>query len=583
MSSMSESHSAQVTELRDQIRRLYLERGEPSLRDVARRTHGAVSHTTVGAVLRCDRLPRWGQVEMVVEALDGDVEAFRRIWVGTRTSAETPRATAPEEAPRQAPGEAPRGQALDGLPPTTTTFVGRAEELAILERERFVVISGLAGVGKSELALHHAYRCRADFPGGMLFADLHDYDPQRRRTPEQVLETFLRALGAVDIPPYVDERSALFRSLVAARPPMLIVIDNVATAASVRPLLVAGVRQVVTSRHMLVGLDDAYHLDLGVLSADEAAALVADAELAELCGRLPLALRIVRALRAGHPDHDWTAELRKARLETLDDGDDRSVSAAFDLSYRALTPEQQRFLRMIGLHPPPRIMPEGAAALATVSEDRARRLLRELRTAHLIEPGDRFHDLVQYYVLTTKTRDDSEKAAAMARLFAGLSKRAAGRARDLGTARRDEALSWFDDNIETLVYAAVAANISYHAHLAIPLTLALLDYRAIRGPESDFETAAELARDTGVNAKDWRAETHARIVAAYHCLDAGRDERAAAWFHSAWDTVRRRGDDALIEWTLTGFVEALRRTGRHEAAEGAALDLRLIRRRLGRQ
>lgn len=545
--------------LRDRIRELHVASGEPSLRTIAKRTHSAVSHTTAGKVLNCAELPKWGQLEVVVEALGGDVEAFRRLWVALRSGAADP---------------AEPGSIAAGLPPATSTFVGRDAELKILPREPFVVISGLAGVGKSELALQYAHRAR--FPGGRLFADFHDYDPDRRRTPADILEKFLRELGAPEIPSHVDERSALFRSLVAGRPPMLIVLDNVASAAAVRPLLLSGHQVVATSRHLLAGLDDAHHLELGVLSPAEATELVGDAEMAELCGRLPLALRIMKALRSLLPDQDWKAELRRARLETLDDDGDRSVSAAFDLSYHALTPEQQRFLRLIVLHASPQLMVEGAALLAAVSDNRARRLLRQLRAAHLVEPGDRFHDLVREYVADLVSRDE-ERDPALRRFFDGLGRRAAARVRDFATTRRTEALDWFDRNQVALLHAVLGANLLREARRVIPLAGALVDYRAVRGPESEFDTAATLAVDTAVNARDWGAEMNARVEAAYHCLDAGRDERAAAWFNSAWNQVRTGRDPELIERTLAGFVVALERTGRRDAAAMAERDLRSFR------
>jgi hypothetical protein len=540
-----------LSRLRDRLATLHIESGEPSLREIAKRTR-AISHTTVDKVLKCAVLPSKGQLEVVVEALGGDVGVFERLRLGLRLPASEPTA--------------------DGLPPATTTFVGREAELKILHSERFVVISGLAGVGKSELALQYAHH--AHFPGGRLFADFHGYDPERRRSAADILTKFLGELGAGEIPAHVDDRSALFRSLVAVRPPMLIVLDNVASAAAVEPLRLSGHQVVATSRHMLAGLNDACHIELGVLSPPEAAELVGDAEIAELCGRLPLALRIMKALRSLHPDEDWKAQLRQARLDTLDD-DDRSVSAAFDLSYQALTPEQRRFLRMIVLHPSPQIMLEGAALLANISDHRARKLLQQLRAAHLVEPGDRFHDLVREYAAKL-VRQDEERDPALNRFFDGLSRRAVARVNDFATTRRTQALNWFDRNHQELLATVVAASMIWQARRVIPLAGALLDYRAIRGQESDFELAATTAVHTGMNARDWRAEMNARIKAAYHCLDAGRDERAAAWFDSAWTQVRACQDADLIERTLAGFVVALERTGRHDAAAMAERDLRLF-------
>ncbi|MDX8035816.1 hypothetical protein SK803_36935 [Lentzea sp. BCCO 10_0856] len=239
----------------------------------------------------------------------------------------------------------PPPTALNGLRDATESFTGREAELAELSGATgLTVVSGLDGVGKTELVLRLA--ASREFPGGKLFVDLQDYDDKRRVTPAQALEEFLSALGVRQIPPTEAARAALFRTITASREPMLVVIDNARSVQHVRPLLPNKHRTIVTSRHRLTALDDAHHLELGLLSAGEATSLVGDAELAELCGRLPLALRIMAALRRTDPGHDWAAELREVKLDLLDDGDERSVRAAFELSYRALTEEQRRLFRI---------------------------------------------------------------------------------------------------------------------------------------------------------------------------------------------------------------------------------------------
>ena len=205
--------------------------------------------------------------------------------------------------------------ALDGLRHASTSFVGRERELAELDVAGLTVVSGLAGVGKTELVLRYAEK----FPGGKLFVDLQDYDDKRRLTPADALERLLTDLGVREIPRSEDARAALFRTITASHEPLLIVIDNARSAEHVRPLLPNRHRTIVTSRHLLAGLDDAHHLELGLLASDEATTLVGDAELAELCGRLPLALRIMAALRLKDPGHDWIAELREVKLDLLDD------------------------------------------------------------------------------------------------------------------------------------------------------------------------------------------------------------------------------------------------------------------------
>ena len=105
-------------------------------------------------------------------------------------------------------------------------------------------------------------------------------------------------------------------------------------------------------------------------ACDEGAALQ---QLAELCGRLPLALQITaEILKAdpGLPVAAMAAELQDppARLAALshDDGSGRTraVRAVFEASYRRLAAEQKRLFRLLALNPGPDTATEAAAALA---------------------------------------------------------------------------------------------------------------------------------------------------------------------------------------------------------------------------
>lgn len=220
--------------------------------------------------------------------------------------------------------------ALAQLPPLTAGFMGREAELAqvaaLLDPGAVagaVVVSavaGLAGVGKTALAVHAAHAARSSgwFPGGVLFIDLHGYDEQPVQ-PGQALDALLRALGVPGehIPDGDGQRAGLYRSVLAqVTGPVLVIADNASAEAQVRSLLPGPGphRVIVTSRHTLAGLG-ARLLDVTVL--DEAAAvelldtvvraarpgddrvggdLVAAGRLAESCGGLPLALQVTAAL-----------------------------------------------------------------------------------------------------------------------------------------------------------------------------------------------------------------------------------------------------------------------------------------------
>ncbi len=336
--------------------------------------------------------------------------------------------------------------ALSGLPASSPTFVGRDNEVETLlqtlapdcrdgKPTLVSAVAGLAGVGKTELVLqvaHEALGRNGWFPGGALFVDLFGYDNDRRLSPEHALDGLLRALGIPDehIPAHLQDRSQLYRSVLTAYAEqgkrILVVIDNTSAADQIRPLLPSdgATKALVTSRHTLdVG---ARLHDLDILGPDAAVDLIrqalhhargsddtrVDAELqqaktiAELCGRLPLALQIVAALLADIPTRPLASVVEdlshtQDRLGGLQ-REAKAVRAAFHLSYQHLNVEQARLFRFLPLSPGPDISTEAAAYLTGDDQPTARRLLQDLARAHLIEPGqtwDRWHihDLIRLY------------------------------------------------------------------------------------------------------------------------------------------------------------------------------------------
>ncbi|HEX2133312.1 MAG TPA: tetratricopeptide repeat protein [Actinophytocola sp.] len=326
------------------------------------------------------------------------------------------------------------------LPADVRDFVNRAGDLKHLDlilaehddgasSSAVCLIGGTAGVGKTSLAVHWAHRVADQFPDGQLYVDLHGYDPGPPVTAQQALDRFLRVLDVPpdSIPADPEARSAVYRSLLAGRR-VLIVLDNAAGTAQVRPLLpgTAGCLVLVTSRSRLSGLmvrNGAYRIDLDVLTEPEAVELlrrVTDrfrepdsagdlGELARLCARLPLALRIA-AERAGSrpriPLRDLIDELRdeSALWDALTadyDDDSDAIRTVFAWSYRALSAEASRLFRLLGLHPRPQFSAAAAAALAGTGLGRVRRLLDDLVGAYLLEQVDteryQFHDLLRAY------------------------------------------------------------------------------------------------------------------------------------------------------------------------------------------
>ena len=274
------------------------------------------------------------------------------------------------------------------LPRDDSNFTGREAELAYLLEALVSIasnggvvgihaIGGMAGVGKTTLAVHAAHRLAASFPDGQFFLPLHAHTPgQRPVEPADALASLLltAAVPAPQVPPDLEARAALWRDRVADRK-ILLVLDDAAGHQQIRPLLPGTADSVVlvTSRRRLTALEDAASISLDILPPGDAAALLArladrpsvragDAavdEIIRLCGYLPLAIGMLARQLHHHPA--WTvaglaADLAAAkdRLELMH-AENLSVAAAFDLSYRDLTPGQQRLFRRLGLHPGPDI------------------------------------------------------------------------------------------------------------------------------------------------------------------------------------------------------------------------------------
>ncbi|HEX8868191.1 MAG TPA: BTAD domain-containing putative transcriptional regulator, partial [Lentzea sp.] len=388
------------------------------------------------------------------------------------------------------------------LPADLVRFTGREEHLvsldALLESSSTVVITsiaGVAGVGKTALAVHWAHRVSESFPDGQLYVNLRGFDDAPPITPSEALTGFLRSLGVTQVPGDELEQAALYRSVLAQRR-MLVLLDNAVAEDQVRPLLPGspGCVVVVTSRNDLRGLmavDDAHRLELDVLTPSESAALIgrmlgpgrasaepdAVASLARLCGHLPLAVRVAAANLAASRDRvaDAVAALEgDDRLSKLAiRGDQRGVvSAAFDLSYRELAPGPARLFRLLGLLPRTDFTVHAAAALLGESPAAAGSCVAALEIANLVEPHTagryRLHDLLHLYA-----RGLGADSAAKQRLF-DFYVLTADAALDLLMPRmlhagrpsrtvevppfrdRDAALSWLDSERDSMVALALS-------------------------------------------------------------------------------------------------------------------------------
>ncbi|MGC2004462.1 helix-turn-helix domain-containing protein, partial [Trebonia sp.] len=365
------------------------ERSGVSVRTIADMERGRTRRpypSSVRALIRALGLPEATGTELVARyRAPGDEPALS----AAAETAETAEETAEPAVPRQ-------------LPTAVPYFAGRTSELRLLDAmlsdagrgSTGVVISaigGTAGVGKTALALNWAHRVAPNFPDGQLYANLRGFDPAGSPAePADVLRGFLDAFQVHPerFPATTEGLAALYRSLLADRT-MLVLLDNAADVAQVRPLLPASPRclVIVTSRRELSALaaaEGARLLSLDVLPEREAIELLAarlgtdraDAEpdaitqLATLCARLPLALSVIVARAAAAPNLPLAAlvtELTElqGRLDALDVGDPAAnVRTVFSLSYRHLPEAAARMFRLLGLHPGPDISAPAAATLA---------------------------------------------------------------------------------------------------------------------------------------------------------------------------------------------------------------------------
>lgn len=495
---------------------------------------------------------------------------------------------------------------VDALPPRPL-LVGREPELAglaaLLDSEAPAVVvsaavTGLAGVGKTTLAVCAAHRAREAgwCSGGVLFLDLHGYDATAVSGDEAVASV-LRALGVPhdSIPMEAAERETLYRSLLADRARsgqrLLIVADNAARGDQVRPLLpgTAEHRVLITSRHVLADLTGVRLFDLEVLAPTAAVALLdehvrvarpdddritadADAagEVARLCGYLPLALRVSAALLVADPRQP-VAELLAAlsdsqhRLEALDYEGDLAVRAAFDLSYQRLTAEQARLFGLLSLNPGTQTSTRAAAALAGLPVGETRRLLGELQRAHLVEEGTprgwwRFHDLVALYA-RTKVANTGQAVTRLLDHYVEASRSANDwleHGAGSGFGSRHEAMTWLDIERPSLVPAVALAVDTGHDQQACDLAHHLHEYLRLRRRFDSWETVHRQALDA---APTTRARGVALADLGEVLCDKRRFDEAADCLERAL-TLLRAAQDRRSESRVLDFLGTVHRDSR---------------------
>jgi DNA-binding SARP family transcriptional activator len=513
------------------------------------------------------------------------------------------------------------------LPPDVADFTGRAPELAVLReliprdaaRAALPIagITGMAGVGKTTLAVHAAHLAAAAYPDGQLYVNLGG------AAPDEVLGRFLRALGVDSraVPAGFAERAELYRTLLANRR-ALVVLDNAADEAQVRPLLPgsATCAVLITSRTHLTGLESARWLDLDPFPPDEALRLLSRvvrdgrtraqsddaAEIVRLCGSLPLAIRIAGARLTARPG--WrlahlVALLKgeRHRLDQLTTGD-LEVSASLALSYDGLDPAARRLFRRLGQFD----LPDFTAWLAdAVHGEPAAEALERLVDRHLLtvigtDPAGqlrfRFHDLVRLYarsraepadlpavpaglgalLAVADTMADACPGPCFARISGPAERTPVDRARH-GLTGLDP-LTWFDAERPALLAAVEQACTAGLDDLAFDLAGCLEKYFDMRGMYADWEQlnrrVLETCRASGnrlgeatmlrglIDVTTWSTNDHGSEAMTRSLPDA---TRLQAMFAELGERPGMSDAAVMRAWALTA-------AGAHEPAIAAATD-----------
>ncbi|AGL17121.1 tetratricopeptide repeat protein [Actinoplanes sp. N902-109] len=575
------------------LRALKLWAGDPSYETITRRINArwqaagrpAEELTRRGTVVDCFKTGRRrinGELVIgVVEALHDEAgylvhwrQALRVVLAETAAAAQV--------------------RVLDRLPDDIAAFVGRHAETATLREHAraagpvVAVLAGMAGVGKSQLAVHAGHVVTADGRfDTTLFVNLRGFhvDPdQPPAEPAAVLDGFLRLLGMSghEIPHGLAARSKLFRERIAGRR-ALIVLDNAAGAEQVTPLLPHGdgTLVLITSRRRLDAINPDVHVDVGLFDAGEAEQLLvrsvpdlavgadvaAYERVALRCGHLPLALSVVAGQMAAR--HGWTVTDHADRLDErhrhlrLDGG----VELALHLSYQHLPEQRRTLLRRMAAHPGPDLDDHAAAALLGTDRPAAAAQLRQLADEYLVQqpvPGRYvLHDLVRAYAADRALEEDrpADRRDALGRLFDHYLHSAAAAMDALHPAERHRrpqlpprtgegpaldapgaALAWLDAERATLVAVCLHTARDGWPHHAVRLAAILYTYLDNGGHPAEAFAVHSQAQHAARLLGDGVAEATALTNLGVVCWQLGRYPEAIGHLSRALALFQQLGD-----------------------------------------
>ncbi|WP_206686092.1 ATP-binding protein [Kribbella qitaiheensis] len=532
-----------------------------SLRELQRAT--GISSSSLSRYFAGRSLPPWSAVVALCKVVQRDPRPLRDLW---------------EQASRLPPPPPPARPTVAGrndLPLDVADFTGRRAELDAVRESlaaaRAVAIDGMAGVGKTCLAVHLAHQLAPEYADGRLYLDLHGFTPGRE--PLEPASAVRMLLAALEVPVASgldgsEELAALWRAELAHRR-VLVVLDNVASADQARPLLPgAGASAVlITSRNRLVELDQVPPVSLDVLDDADGIELLqqaggpgdrvanepdATAEVLRLCGGLPLAIRLSAARLRHRPG--WTVGVLADRLRAGSD----HVDTALSMSLRQLDHAQRRTFRLLGLLPGATFDDYAVAALTGNTLAATRGSLEDLVDSHLVQQPQaavyRLHDLVRAYAGRVAAAEESppEQRQAVVRVLDYYLHSAAAAGKLLRYAYPDEAplpcpepaemptfadqaaaLAWFDHEYPNLV-ETIAVGSDLHISR---LPRLLRPYYFRRAASADENRLLDLALAAASRLGDAGLVAAVQADLGFARYSAGRFPEALQYYESAAATM----------------------------------------------
>jgi tetratricopeptide (TPR) repeat protein len=486
------------------------------------------------------------------------------------------------------------------LPPPVLGFTDRDRELEVLRVSlgahtgasagaSVQVIAGMAGVGKTALAVRAAREMAAGYRDGQLFLDLHGYAVGRQPVrPAEALEMLLREVGvpAEQIPRSQEQREQLWRGRVGDKH-LVLVLDNVAETSQASPLLpgTSSCPVLVTSRRRLTGLHGTQVIMLDMFALPDAVALfrrlagpgrIEDSDvpaverIVALCGLLPLAIRLVAAQLRGH--QGWTlAELEADLTQTSDrlqviGTDDLAVRTAFDLSYRELAPALKLLFRTLALHPGDEITSYAAAALTDLPLTAAERGMETFFERNLLDQPAagryRFHDLVRMFA--RELAEASETPA-----------------------DRGQAIDWLEDYYLAAAYDCERLVVTPGRHGRRPVEFPPAEIPRFTDEaqtrswlHAELPTMVACARLAVRNDERTRVFAYADLLGP-HLRDVGRLDQAIELYRAAIGAASAEGDRREAADPMAGLAEILQRQTDYTRARALYLDAQQLYREAG--